>query len=77
MRFAETAKMWVAAIGGTLTAVTTAWAAVEVTLSDNAIDVTEVGPIAAAIAVLVSTVAAVWRVENADPRKPGTNSHSG
>lgn len=70
----RTAKAWVAAIGGTLTAATTALAAVSLALADDAIDVAEVGALATAAATLVGTVYGVWRVENEKPIKSGTTA---
>lgn len=58
------AKMWAAAVGGTLTALTTFVATLNTAFEDNGIDGGEVGLIATAIVVLVGTVRAVWRVEN-------------
>lgn len=58
------AKMWAAAIGGTLTALTTALASVTVALNDDAISTAEVGSLTVAAVTLVSTVYAVWKVEN-------------
>lgn len=60
MQFTK-AKMWAAAIGGTLT---TFVATLNTAFEDNGIDGGEVGLIATAIVVLVGTVRAVWRVEN-------------
>lgn len=65
------AKMWAAAVGGTLTAVTTFVAAVQVALADGGWDASEYGTIATAVVVLIGTVRAVWQVEN----KP-LNSHN-
>lgn len=64
MKMKTNAKAWVAAVGATLTAVTTAWASVTTTFSDNVIDVAEVGSTASAVTALVATVYGVWRVEN-------------
>lgn len=63
MKFGK-AKMWAAALGGTLTAVTTFVAAVQVALDDGAWDATEYGTVATALVVLIGTVRAVWQVEN-------------
>lgn len=58
-------KAWVAAIGASLTAASTAWAAVSLALSDGAVDVPEISSLATAAVVLVATVYSVWRVPNA------------
>lgn len=58
------AKMWAAAVGGTLTAVMTFVATVNVALEDNGVDVGEWGLIATALLTLVGTVRTVWAVEN-------------
>lgn len=58
------AKMWASAIGGTATAVLTACATAATILNDDRVDFMEYGTIAAAAAALVSTVWAVWHVEN-------------
>lgn len=58
------AKMWAAAVGGTLTAVTTFIATLNTAFEDNGIDGGEVGLIATALVALVGTVRAVWQVEN-------------
>lgn len=58
------AKMWASAIGGTATAILTACATATAVLNDDRVDFTEYGTIAAAAAALVSTIYAVWRVEN-------------
>lgn len=58
------AKMWASAIGGTATAVLTACATAATVLDDDRVDFTEYGTIAAAAAALISTVYAVWKVEN-------------
>jgi len=58
------AKAVAAAIGTTLTAVTTALATVQLVLSDDAIDLAEVSTLATAAVSLAGTVYAVWRTEN-------------
>lgn len=58
------AKMWSAAIGGTLTALTTFVATLNTAFEDNGLDAGEVGLIATAVVALVGTIRAVWRVEN-------------
>jgi hypothetical protein len=57
----RTAKAWVAAIGGTLTAASTAVASVSVALDDGALDAGDYGAMATAFALLVGTVYGVWR----------------
>jgi hypothetical protein len=64
------AKMWVAAAGGTATAVLTACATAATVLDDDKIDFTEYGTIAAALAALVGTVWGVWRVPYSSTRRP-------
>lgn len=58
------AKAVVAAVGGTLTALTTALATVSVVVGDDAIDITEVGALVVAGGTLVSTVYGVWKTRN-------------
>lgn len=58
------AKAWVAAVGATLTAASTAVATVSVAVGDDAIDAVEVGSIATALIVLVGTVWRVWATRN-------------
>lgn len=57
-------KAVAAAIGATLTALTTALAAVQVALDDGALDAAEYGTLTTAAVVLVGTVYAVWRTPN-------------
>lgn len=59
-----TAKAKVAAIGTTLTAITTALATVTVVLDDDKIDFAEIGSIATAVAVAAGTIYGVWRTPN-------------
>lgn len=54
-------KMWVAAAGGTLTAVTSFLAAVSIAVGDDAIDGQEIISLAGALASLGVTVYGVWR----------------
>lgn len=61
----KTAKAVVAGIGSTLTALMTMLATISLVLDDDAVDVTEYGTLTTAIASLVLTVWAVWRVPNA------------
>jgi hypothetical protein len=69
-------KAWVAGIGATLTALSTALATVSVALGDDRVDASEVGAIATAAAVLVTTVYAVWQVPNpADNSDNNTGNH--
>lgn len=58
------AKAVAAAIGATLTAATTALAAVTLALSDDKIDFAEYGSLATAALTLGATVYAVWRTPN-------------
>jgi hypothetical protein len=58
------AKAKVAALGVTLTAATTALAAVQVALDDGALDFTEYGTIVTALATAGATIYAVWRTPN-------------
>ena len=57
-------KAWMAAVGTTLNAFTVFWASASLVLSDDAVDLNEYGSLATAVATLVGTVYAVWRVEN-------------
>lgn len=59
------AKAWVAAVGSTLTAASTAWATVTVAVSDDTVDVNEIGSLVALALSLVGTVFGVWRTKNA------------
>ena len=58
------AKAIVAALGTTLTALTTALATVSVVLSDDAIDLPEVSALVTAAVTLTATVYGVWRTHN-------------
>lgn len=55
-------KAIVSAIGATATGITAAATAVSFALADDAIDITEIGGLATAIATLAATVWGVWRV---------------
>jgi hypothetical protein len=57
-------KAVISAIGVTLTAAGTAWAAVELALSDGGFDAGEIGATASAVAAAIGTIYAVWRVPN-------------
>lgn len=61
----KTAKAIVAGIGTTLTAVMTAITTVSFVLSDDAVDLNEIGTLATAAVTLGLTIWAVWRVPNA------------
>lgn len=65
-------KAVISAIGVTLTAVTTAWAAVELAVSDGVVSADEIGSTASAVAAAIGTIYAVWRVPNRlkDPNAP-------
>lgn len=56
-------KAWMAAVGQTITAVGTAWAAVEAQLSDG-FTFADASAIAVAVLGFVGTVFGVWRVTN-------------
>lgn len=58
------AKMWVALIGGTLTALSSTAATAMVILDDGMFDVEEYGIIAIAVGTLITTVRKVWSTEN-------------
>lgn len=58
------AKAWMAALGASLTAVTTALATVQLVLSDDAVDLAEIGTLAVAASTLAATVYAVWKTPN-------------
>lgn len=58
------AKAVTAAIGTTLTALTTALASVNIALSDNKLDGSDYGSLALALVTLLSSIYAVWRVPN-------------
>jgi hypothetical protein len=57
-------KAIAAAIGVTLTAAATAWAAVELALADGNVAFDEIGSVAAVVLAGVGTVRAVWLVNN-------------
>lgn len=57
-------KAVISGVGTTLTALATAWAAVEVATADGTLDIGEYGPLATAVATVVATIYAVWRVPN-------------
>jgi hypothetical protein len=58
------AKAYVAAIGATLTALTTALGVVSVAVGNDAVDASEMGAIVTAVVTLCATVWGVWRVPN-------------
>lgn len=58
------AKAWVAAFGATLTALTTALAAVSLALSDDTVDLAEVAGLVTAALTLGATIYGVWRTPN-------------
>jgi sugar phosphate permease len=66
------AKAWIAAVGGTLTALTTALATAAVVLDDDRLDVSEVTAVTLALVTLASTVWGVWAARN----KPKTAGQS-
>lgn len=70
-------KAVISAIGTSLTAVATAWAAVENATSDGLMDATDYGSVATAVAVAVATVYAVWRVPNRARTDAGDYSNGG
>lgn len=57
-------KAWVAALGGTLTAVNTFLATVTLAVGDDAISLEEVSSLTAAVVSLAGTVYGVWKVDN-------------
>lgn len=57
-------KAWVAAIGGILTALTTALATATVVLDDDRVDLSEVTAITTAVVTLAATVYGVWATRN-------------
>jgi hypothetical protein len=63
MKFGK-AKMWAAMVGGTATAVATFAATMGVAFEDNGLDAGEVSLVVTAVVALISTVRAVWAVEN-------------
>lgn len=63
MKFTK-AKMWVAAVGNTLTAVQVAIAVLAGVLSDDTVGVDEVSPLITAAVTLGVTVWGVWRITN-------------
>lgn len=65
-------KAVVAAVGTTLTALTTVWAVVSVAYESNGVDVGEYGTILTAVLTAVATVRGVWAVTNR-PRQSVTS----
>jgi hypothetical protein len=65
-------KAVVSAIGTTLTALATAWASVELAVSDGGFDAGEIGSTATAVAAAIGTIYAVWRVPNRAVSATGT-----
>lgn len=57
-------KAWVAALGVTLTAISTAVAAVQVALSDGSLDGGDVASIITAVVVASGAIYGVWRAPN-------------
>lgn len=58
------AKMWVAAAGTTVTAVASAFAAVELVVEDGAIDFSEIGTTAGTLVAVFLTIYGVWKADN-------------
>ncbi|HTS10086.1 MAG TPA: hypothetical protein VMP68_31270 [Candidatus Eisenbacteria bacterium] len=58
------AKAWISAIGSTITALTTFYAAVQVATADNGLDAGDVSSLLVAGVALVGTVYGVWRTPN-------------
>lgn len=65
-----------AAVGTTITALTTMWATVSVATGDDVVDVGEVGSITTALITLGLTVWAVWRVPNRPVESDETETYS-
>jgi hypothetical protein len=63
-------KAWIAALGTTLTSITTALATVQLVLDDDAIDLAEYSTLATAGITLVATIYAVWRTPNRPVETP-------
>lgn len=68
------AKMYVAAVGTTLTAVTTALAVVSVAIGDDAVSIEEISGITTALLTMGLTVWGVWRVPNQPIPEPTQSS---
>lgn len=64
------AKAWVAGIGGTLTALTTGLAAVQLAVEDGSLGVDEVGSVTGALVLMAVTVYGVWRAPRYDVDAP-------
>lgn len=69
------AKTVAAAIGTTLTAITTALATLNIALDDDAIDLSEVAGIVTAVLTAGATIYAVWRTPN-KPKNPVTRGNT-
>lgn len=67
-------KAYAAAIGGTLTALTTALATAQVVLADGAVDLSEISTVALAVVTLATTVYAVWKVPYRAPDSTSANN---
>lgn len=63
-------KAVISAIGTTLTAAMTAWAAFEVAMSDGVWAMEEYGTVTSAVVLAVSTIYSVWRVPNQAKQGP-------
>lgn len=68
------AKAIVAAVGTTLTALTTALATVQLVTNDDAIDLSEWGTLTTAAVTLAATIYAVWRTPN-KAKTPGQGTY--
>lgn len=68
------AKTVVAAIGATLTGLTTALATVQLVLSDDAVDLAEYGTLVTAGVTLLATIYGVWRTPN-KVKTPGQSTY--
>lgn len=64
------AKAVVSGIGITLTALTTALAAVSVALNDDALDLTEISAVLTALLTAGAAIYAVWRTPNKPVDQP-------
>lgn len=67
----KSTKALVAAVGTTLTALSTALATISLVVGDDAIDVTEIGSVASAVAAAGGTIYGVWRAYNRPVSAPG------
>jgi len=65
-------KTYIAAVGTTLTSLNTAWAAITLASTDDAISLDEIGSLTTALTLALVTIYGVWRAPyiKTDPNRP-------